>query len=209
MYTSNNLYYLLFYVFIQIFYCGIFLSLYQLDFFTGFLWLVESVVIFVSLLLLFYLSSFSETIKFDFSFFFNNLWNFIIFFVYILFNVIIFTELEFFLPIELNVIDYWSDYYEALNNISMNDAYPFMLSYYLINSLEFILVVFLLLIGSIVIVNLNKNLITVKLSNYNSFLHQFFYLKKWFDFVFLRKQNTTTQQLNTPLLKIFKKKIKV
>jgi len=65
-------------------------------------------------------------------------------------------NLNFFLPILFNYIDIWEDYYEAIANSNMNDFLLMFISYYTVNSIEFLLVGFLLLIGSIVCVQLNK-----------------------------------------------------
>lgn len=206
MFTTTNLYYNLFYMFIQFFYFGVFLSIYQLDFFTGFLWLSECVVVFVFLLLLFYLSAYSNLNKFDFTQIISNFWGFLIFIIVVINQPVTHTEMEFFIPMEFNIIDQWVDYYEAFNNFNMNDAYPFLLSYYLINSMEFIIIGFLLLIVSLIVVNLNKNLTTLKLSSYKLVINQHLLFKNWFDYLFLRRQNMTTQQHNSPIIKNFKKK---
>lgn len=206
IFTTTNLYYNLFYMFIQFFYFGVFLSIYQLDFFTGFLWLTECVVIFVFLLLLFYLASYGNLNKFDYTQSIINFWGFLIFLLFLINQPILHTEMEFFLPVEFNINDLWVDYYEALNNFNMNDAYPFLISYYSINSLEFLIVGFLLLVVSLIVVTLNKNLTTIKLSSYKSVIDQHMLFKNWFDYLFLRRQNMTSQQLNHPTIKNFKKK---
>lgn len=193
-------------MFIQFFYFGVFLSIYQLDFFTGFLWLSECVVIFVFLLLLFYLAAYGNINKFDITQTIINYWIFFIFILILANQPVVYTEMEFFIPTELNSIDLWVDYYESFNNFNMNDAYPFLISYYGMNSLEFLIVGFLLLVVSLIVVNLNKNLITIKLTSYKSVITQHLFFKNWFDYLFLRRQNMTTQQHNSPIIKNFKKK---
>ena len=98
------------------------------------------------------------------------------------------------------------NYYEAVNNTIQNDLFVFFLSYYLLNSLEFIIVGILLLIGSIVCVNVylfNKN---VRVQNNNSFLKIFNFFLDFSSFFFLRNQNLIKQGNNKASLKIYKKK---
>jgi len=101
-YTKNS-YFVLFYCFIQFFYFGLFLAIINLDLYVAFLWLTECVIVFISILMLFYLNVFGNTNK--------NLINlysmkysgvflssfFVVFFYYFP------TESEFLLPIELNI----------------------------------------------------------------------------------------------------------
>jgi len=98
------------------------------------------------------------------------------------------------------------NYYEAyLNNIT-NDLFGFSLSYYFINGVEFLLIGFLLLVGSVVCVNLylmNKNIRTQGVNNYLTLFN--FYLD-FTNFIFLRKQNLIKQGNNKASLKLFKKK---
>jgi hypothetical protein len=53
---SGSLFYSVYYLFSEIVLIGVFLSFYQLDLFTAFLWLTECIIVFVSLLLLFYIT---------------------------------------------------------------------------------------------------------------------------------------------------------
>lgn len=98
------------------------------------------------------------------------------------------------------------NYYEAVNNTIQNDLFVFFLSYYLLNSLEFIIVGTLLLVGSIVCVNVylfNKN---VRLQNNNAFLKIFNFFLDFSSFFFLRNQNLIKQGNNKASLKVYKKK---
>ena len=52
----KNVYYTLLYTFINFFLMGLYLSIFQIELFTAFLWLVECSVLFVFLLLLFFLN---------------------------------------------------------------------------------------------------------------------------------------------------------
>lgn len=121
-------------------------------------------------------------------------------------NLVIFSENEFFIPYELNINDLWDDFYEALNNSLMNDAIGLMISYYTVNSLEFVLIGLILLIGSLIVVNLNKLNKNVKYPKYNSFLEIFNFFKNWINSFFVRKQNLTDQEMAYASTRSFGKK---
>lgn len=204
--VNNNLYYLLLYVFLEIVLFGLFICLYQLELFTGFLWVAEFTIIFIAVVLLFYLNVDGLHLKYN-----NNLNNIIyylpiIFMFLIFYNIDLYFELENFLPVEFNNIDYYDDYYEALNNSIMNDFTPLTLSYYSINSIEFIIIGLLLLLGSVACVNLyksNKNFTIVKQSNV---LSMFNFFKDFINFSFLKKQDLNNQTNLNPSLRSIKKK---
>lgn len=203
---NNNLYYILLYVFLEIVFFGLFLCLYQLELFTGFLWVAEFAIIFIAIVLLFYLNIDGLHLKYN-----NNINNILYFLpslvlFLIFFNIDYFSELELFLPLELSYIDYYDDYYEAFNNSIMNDFTPLTLSYYSINSAEFIIIGLLLLLGSVACVNLyksNKNYTIVKQSN---LLNMFDFFKDFINFSFIRKQDLNNQTSLNPSLRSIKKK---
>jgi len=206
VYTANNYYYTLFYFFISFFYIGFFLCFYQLDFFVGFLWLTECLVVFVFLLLLFYLSNPGNFNKFK-----EHLIKFYVLggFVGVCImsgNFLIFSENEWVLPIEFDIIELWEDYYEALNNSVMNDAVGLMISYYLVNSLEFILLSIILLIGSLIVVNINLIFKKIKYPLFNTFFEVLGFLKVWIAGFFIRKQNLTDQEFVKASTRSFSKK---
>lgn len=206
--VNNNLYYVLLYVFIEIVLFGLFICLYQLELFTGFLWVAEFTIIFIAVVLLFYLNVDGLHLKYN-----NNINNILYFLPTIIlfllfFNIDYFSELELYLPLELNYIDYYDDYYEALNNSIMNDFTPLTLSYYSINSIEFIIIGLLLLLGSVACVNLyksNKNFTIIKQSN---ILNMFDFFKDFINFSFLRKQDLNNQTNINPSIRSIKKKFK-
>lgn len=206
IYYSTNYYYILFYFFIEVFYYGFFLCLYQLDFFVGFLWLTECLVVFVTVLLLFYLNNSGNFNKLNLS-----LLHFFIFggslglFALIL-SFFSYSEIETFIPYELNINDLWDDYYEALNNQIMNDAIGLFISYYYYNSFEFLLVMLILLVGSLIVVNLNKLNKNIKYPKYNTLLEVFHFFKNWINSFFLRKQNLTDQEMAYASTRSFSKK---
>jgi hypothetical protein len=89
----------------------------------------------------------------------------------------------------------------------MNDFSVLLLSYYTINSLEFIIMGIILLIGSIVCVNLHKINRNKRVQSYDNFFSFFNFFKDSVNFVFTRRQNLHNQNIYTPSSKIFKKKI--
>lgn len=98
------------------------------------------------------------------------------------------------------------NYYEAINNNITNDLFGFSISYYFINGIEFLVIGFLLLIGSVICVNLyqiNKN---TRAQTTSSYLTLFNFFSDLTSFFFLRKQNLIKQGNNKAALKLFKKK---
>lgn len=206
IYLSNNYYYIIFYFFLETFYYGFFLALYQLDFFVGFLWLTECLVVFIAILLMFYLNNSGNFNRLNLS-----LLRFFVFgsfcgVVVLSTNLLVYSENESFLPFELSINDLWDDYYESLNNALMNDAIGLMISYYSVNSFEFLLIGLVLLVGSLVVVNLNKLNKNVHYPKYNTFLEVFNFLKNWVNSFFVRKQNLTDQEMAYASTRIFGKK---
>merc|ERR1711959_2282 len=57
VFVNTNLYYTLLYLFFEIIYIGLYISLLQFELFTGFLWVLEGTIIFIALLLLFHLNT--------------------------------------------------------------------------------------------------------------------------------------------------------
>jgi hypothetical protein len=206
IYFTNNLYFVLFYLFLEFIYFGLFLSMYNLELFTAFLWLTECVIVFVSIIFLFYFNIYSNynvlniyIYSFKYFGFFIGLIILSIFFISI-------GELEFYLPHELNFFFIWDDFYEAFNNNKFNDLYSLFLSYYYINSLEFIIVGLLLLFASMVCVNLNKFTKNLRFNNYYEFLVLFDFFNDFVNYTFLRKQNLNDQTLSNSSTRFFKKK---
>jgi hypothetical protein len=180
----------------------LYLSILQAELFTAFLWLVECSVLFVFLLLLFYLN-----IKGTYIYTYKQNKNLFVLFLFTLF--IIFSN-QFFLKesssgIDLSLYAFLENYYEAFQISIQNDLFGFYLSYYVINVIEFVIVGFLLLIGSIICVNLylmNKN---VRVQNYTNFLTIFNFFTDFSSFFFLRRQNLIKQGNTKASLKAFKK----
>lgn len=206
VFNANNYYYTLFYFLINFFYIGFFLCFYQLDFFVGFLWLTECLVVFVFILLLFYLSNTGNFHKFKKDLLKFFLTGGVLGLFSILGNFVLFSEKEWKLPFEFSITDLWDDFYEALNNSVMNDAVGLMISYYLVNSLEFILLAMILLVGSLIVVNINLINKKIKYPLYNTFLEIFGFLQQWVLGFFIRKQNLTDQEFTYANTRSFTKK---
>ena len=194
----NNIYYTLFYMFVVFFLIGCFLCFFQAELFTAFLWLAEFTIIFIFMLILFYLnvkgfynSSFVNTYQ-------NKILTifFICFFSFFDFNQI------------NNLFDYYvfyDDFYESVFNSTGNDLFGLFLSFYYINNFEFILVGFLLFIGSIFCVNFYKLNVSLNSHKNISFFKFFNFYKDFLSFFFLRRQNLNKQTNTKETIKFFKK----
>jgi hypothetical protein len=88
----------------------------------------------------------------------------------------------------------------------MNDFRALTISYYSINSIEFISIGLILLVGSVVCVNLNKIQKSMRIYKYSTYFNMFDFFKDFLNFTFMRKQNLNTQSLNSASIRIFKKK---
>lgn len=206
IYYTNNLYFILFYIFIIFFLFGLFIALYNLELFTAFLWLTECVIVFISVLFLFYLNVYGNIIKINL-----KIYSFKYFGVYLGFFLLstwlnILSELELNYFIGFNTYSLWDNFYESLFNSRMNDFFSLYLSYYLINSIEFVLVGLLLLLASLVCVNLNKFNKNYKLNNYYDLFTVFDFFFEFINFFFLRKQNLIDQENHVASTKVFRKK---
>jgi len=199
-YNSKNIFMSLIYLFFIILFFGFFLSLIQMELFTGFLWVAEFTVIFILLILFFHLnvegSNFQIYFKINYFYYYIILSNFLFFFFFWFFNF----NFENSVLDNFNNFEVYDNYYEAFNNYLMNDFTLLKISYYEINSLEFISVGLLLLFGSVVCVVLNKNKTKIK----NFFISDYLHFFKNYYF-FLRKQNPITQSNFLPSIRIFKK----
>lgn len=207
VYFSLNLYFLAFYLFLGFFFIGITLAFFNLDIFVAFFWLSECVIIFITILLLFYLNISANTIKMDLKMY--NYKFFYVYFFFIFFFVCV--NIPFNSEINLNYFNnylniYFDNYYESLFNHKQNDLFGLYLSYYLYNSFEMISFGFLLLLASLVCVNLNKFLNNFKFFNYSSYFNLFNFFIDLIDFSILRKQNLIYQNQRIVFTKIFKKK---
>lgn len=191
-------------MFIYFFLIGLFLSFFQLEFFTGFLWLIELTIIFVYLLLLFYLNFKGNINNFkkENKFLLNAVFLLSVFFI----NLFFYKDSEFSIKDEFINILLWEDYYECLHNYNMNDFQSLLISYYYFNSLEFIIIGVILFFGSVACVNLFKINRSDQNNNTYDFINTFDFFLNNISFVFLRKQNLINQNLTLPGIRFIKKK---
>lgn len=207
IYSTTNLYFMLFYLFISFFYLGIYLSLFNLDLFTAFLWLTECVIVFVSILFLFYLNVYGNANKNNIIIHSFKYYGLFIFFILLNLTLIFPSEIENYTYKELQIFFFWDDYYESLFNNKMNDLFGLYLSYYYINSFEFLFIGLLLLLASLVAVNLNKFNRNIKANNYYDLLTLFDFFDDFVKFFFIRKQNLVDQTIASTSTRMFKKKV--
>lgn len=201
LYINSNIYYTLLYIFSLIIMFGLFICMYQLDLFTGFLWITEFTIIFIAIILLLYLNIDGLKLKFN-----NNiiLYNLPIIFILLnIFNSINYMEIELFTQIELHNFNYYDDFYEAFNNNNQNDFVALIISLYLLNSIEFIIIGLLLLLGSLVCVNLYKSNKNCSIIKQSSMLDIFNFFKDFIDFSFIRKQNLNEQNNKISSIRFF------
>ena len=193
-------FYTLLYVFILFFLVGIALSIFQLELFTAFLWLIECSVVFIFLLLLFYLNVKNVFLQTK-----ELLYYHIYICVYLIYIILTNQNTGLFFA-GLVIYHILDNSYECVFNFLQNDLFVFFISYYVLNNIEFVVIGLLLLVGSMVCVNLylvNKN---VRIQNYNSFFNVFSFFLDMCGFVFLRKQNLVKQGNSKASLKVFLKK---
>jgi hypothetical protein len=103
-------------------------------------------------------------------------------------------------------IQLYDNFYDHLSVSILNDFFSFFKSYYYYNSIEFLLIGFLLLVGSLICVNLNFFSKFNKVLNYYDFFVVFDFFKDFSKFIFMRKQNLNDQLHTQPSTRIFKKK---
>ena len=200
MLLYSSVYYTLLYVFVLFFLFGVSLSVFQLELFTAFLWLIECSVVFVFLLLLFYLNIKSIFVKTN-----VHLYNYLLLSLYFVYLISVMPNSGIHI-LDMSLYFLLDNSYEGVFNFLQNDLFVFFVSYYVINNVEFIFVGFLLLVGSVVCVNLYSVNRCVRLQNYNSFFNVFNFFLDMCGFIFLRKQNLIKQGNTKSSLKIFLKK---
>lgn len=100
----------------------------------------------------------------------------------------------------------YDDFYEALNNSILNDLFSFFETYFNNNSFELLLFGFLLLIGSVVCVMVNKSSSNSRLGNYYDFFLIFDFFNDFINHSFMRRQNLVDQAIQLSSVRFFKKK---
>ena len=199
-FTKNN-YYLVFYLFLEVLFFGLYIALIQGELFTAFLWVIEFTLIFIVIIFLVYLNveGFSFQIYSNFFFFF---------FLFIFFYILNF----YYLNTDQNILNFfqtiylWDDYYEAFSNKIINDFSVLTISYYSFNNIELLVFGILLLVGSIICINLNKIQKKIKLSTLIKAKIKLKFFFKRFNFFFIKKQSLKKQSVKKPNIRMFKKK---
>lgn len=203
MYSTENTYYLVLYMIFLTFLFATNLVILDLDIFAGLLLLIEGVVILMLFFLIIYLTpniSFAQK---------NQKWKtyvitFIIIFILSLYSYNSLGE-GFFQPFSITSY-FYDDYYEALNEMFVNDLMGVFVTMYVTNSLLLIVIGFLLLIASIICVVLVSFFTKLRNYSFKNFLNIFSTFKTCYSFIFLRKQNLVKQGRSTASTRIFDKK---
>lgn len=173
----------------------ILLCFFQLDLFGAFFIVSELTVIFIFMLLFFYLNFKGLTVKIE---------NGVFYWFVLLYLCIYFLYFTIYTQGSDLFTTFYDDFYEAINNNQLNDFTGLFYSYYLFNSVAFIILMFILLIISIISIVLYQKNDEIKLININKYLSFYNFFKDIIKLNFLKKQNI--MQFNTINLKIFKKK---
>lgn len=188
MYLTNP-FYTLMYFFITTLLLGLLIAYYNLEFFTGFLYVLEVTVVFIMLILFFFFNfkSSNSSQKNEYTF----LWPVFLSAIFIM--PTFYSEEENMLPDMFRTHNLWDDYYQAINQSVMNDFAGLFISYYLIHSLEFIIIGFILFIGSVGCITLYSILGFSKRVTYNLLINFISSFNKIYNILFMRKQNMIYQ----------------
>ena len=184
---------ILYHFFLFTFLIGLVISLNQLEFFTGFLYVLEITVVFI-MLIMFFFFNFKGSLTFK-SNEYSYLWPIFFFIVYT--TPTLYVEEESLLPICFQVSFLWDNYYEALNQHLMNDFAGLFISYYIVNSLELIIIGFILFIGSIAAVSLYSTISLSKRVSLNLILNFLSTYTKFYETLFIRLQTLSYQSART------------
>lgn len=98
------------------------------------------------------------------------------------------------------------DFYEALNELFINDLTGVFVNLYVTNSLLLVIIGLLLLIASIICVVLVSFFTKLRNFSFKNFLNIFEIFKTCYSFIFLRKQNLAKQGRSTTSTRMFNKK---
>lgn len=206
IFFSKNIYYVIFYFFLLIFYFGIFLCLYQVELFTGFLWLAECIIIFCLLLLLFYLNTSGNWNKLLINLRIYIFIGFLLAFFCLCFGYHFTNTVELETDVFFNNWSIWDDYYEAFINSNANDFIAFLISYYTLNSYFLLIIAFLILIGSLICIQMYKLIKINKINAFSNLFNYYHFFKNNMSFNFIRQQNLHIQEKQISSTRIFKKK---
>jgi hypothetical protein len=170
-----------------------------MELFSGFLIVIEFTIIFIFLIFIFFLNSENNSIKVNL--FFNYF-----FFYFLAFSFFYLNTSYLGLNFNFNLIEnifVLENYFESFNNLNMNDFISIFLNYYNFNSVGFVSICLLLLVGSVICVNLNKMFYFYKNLSF-FFKNRINFILN--DFFFNRRQNLIQQSNKKQNIRIVKKK---
>ncbi len=199
------MYYTVFYLLIQTILCGLMLTYYNMDLFSAFLFLAEFVIIFISILLIFYLNVYGNTNR-NISIFYLKRNFFLILPAFLNITNNIYSELDNFSEFFINSSLFYDNYYVYLNLSMFNDFYGLFISLFNLNTIPTLIIAYLLLIGSFIAVNIHVSIKSVKTLKYSNFFLVFDIFKDFSKFIFMRKQNLTDQLHTSSSTRVFSKK---
>lgn len=199
-FNSKNIFYSCVYFFLNIITLGVFLAFFNMEFLTGFFWVIEFTVFFIFLVFFFYFST-NGLIFFSKNFYFY-------FYIFFIFMFLFFSSVWSFSSFEslnLNFSFLWDDYFDAINFNIMNDLNSFFLNFFIFNSFFFFLFTILIFFTTVLCVNLYFNSKKNSVVALSSFLNTFDFFKNFNSFMFSRKQNITIQNMRKPVNRLVTK----
>lgn len=191
---SRTLFYSVVYMFIIFLWLGVFLCFYNVELFTGFLWVVELTVVFIIILFLFFFN-FSGELKNSRFFFFRFIA--VIFFFF-------FDDVSS-MPELLNFNFFFDDFYESRAYLGLNDICSLFLSYYAFNGFLLFVFGFLIFLTSIICVGVLRAARGGLVLAAADSLAVYSFFRDLLNFEFLRKQNLFYQNLRKPTTRLVKK----
>ena len=200
---SRNIFYTLMYFFLMLIFLGIFICFYQLELFTGFLWVAEFSVVLVFLILIIYLNTDGYVRHTEFFSLFKYSYTIIFAFIICYLNYSTIATKHHFL---FDYVCLWDNFYEALSNTNVNDFNGLFISYYLLNSFEFLLFAFLLLIGTFICVLIFRSFYSYKVVPYASFFSLFNFFNMKINYNFFRQQNLHRQTSAPAVNRVMRRK---
>lgn len=181
-------------MFIIFLWLGVFLCFYNVELFTGFLWVVELTVVFIIILFLFFFN-FSGELKNSRFFFFRFIA--VIFFFF-------FDDVSS-MPELLNFNFFFDDFYESKTYLGLNDICSLFLSYYAFNGFLLFVFGFLIFLTSIICVGVLRAARGGLVLAAADSLAVYSFFRDLLNFEFLRKQNLFYQNLRKPTTRLVKK----
>lgn len=181
-------------MFIIFLWLGVFLCFFNVELFTGFLWVVELTVVFIIILFLFFFN-FSGELKNSRFFFFRFIA--VIFFFF-------FDDISSVLEL-LNFNFFFDDFYESSAYLGLNDICSLFLSYYSFNGFLLFVFGFLIFLTSIICVSVLRAARGSLVLAAAESLSTYSFFRDLLNFEFLRKQNLFYQNLRKPATRLVKK----